>query len=197
MQDEGYIKFRFFREEKEAGIGPALLDEMNRIRRILVARKWLGMTDGIGYGNLSCRQNKEESGFFISGSATGALTELSAEHISHIYAYDFERHEVHCRGFIDPSSESLTHAAIYSVLPHVMAVIHIHDTVLWERNRSFLSGTPDGIDYGSSAMADAVRAAASNTTSPALLRMGGHAGGWLAWGKTLEEVITKGLNRWL
>jgi ribulose-5-phosphate 4-epimerase/fuculose-1-phosphate aldolase len=80
--------------------------------------------DGIGYGNISTRFQKNK--FIITGSATGSLTKLTTNHYTLVTDYDINRNTLTTIGPIKASSESLTQAIIYESQKSVKAVMHVH-----------------------------------------------------------------------
>ena len=84
-------------------------------------------SNGVGFGNLSVRDGVSGN-FYITGSATGGLPELTPTDCVRVVAYDFARNWLRYEGAAIPSSESLTHAAIYESDPSTSAVIHCHDS---------------------------------------------------------------------
>jgi L-ribulose-5-phosphate 4-epimerase len=87
--------------------------ELNRYRRKLRDLGMIGVdARGIGFGNLSIR-NGATSRFYITGSATGRILELTPADYARVVAYDFEKNWLKCEGSTVASSESLTHAAVY------------------------------------------------------------------------------------
>src|SRR5207302_7619303 len=110
----------------------------------------------IGYENISVRlANGRE--FAITGSATGGVEKLTPAHFAKVTGYDFDRNWLRCEGPIVASSESMTHAAIYEAEPRAGAVIHVHHLELWKRLLHNAPTTPEEIEYGTPAMARAVR----------------------------------------
>jgi hypothetical protein len=107
-----YVKFTH--ERTGAEIAPFdQLPALNECRRKLDELHLLGVdSNGIGFGNLSVRDGAT-SNFYITGSATGGLAELTLADCVRIVALDFEQNWVRYEGAAIPSSESLTHAAIY------------------------------------------------------------------------------------
>src|SRR5262249_18474482 len=77
------------------------------------------------------RKRRSNRNFYISGSATGGLPMLTPTDCVRIVAYDFANNCLRYKGAAIPSSESLTHAAIYESDSSVCAVIHCHDLALW------------------------------------------------------------------
>ena len=107
------------------------LAELNACRRKLLESRLIGVdSNGVGFGNLSVRDGTSAH-FYITGSATGGLPELTPADCVRIVAYDFAGNRLRYEGAVIPSSESLTHAAIYESDPSASAVIHCHDLDLW------------------------------------------------------------------
>src|SRR5207249_5372576 len=98
------------------------LAELNACRRKLLKLRLIGVdSNGIGFGNLSVRDGVTGN-FYITGSATGGLPELTVADCVRVVAYDFEKNWLCFEGSAIPSSESLTHAAIYQSDPVTSAV---------------------------------------------------------------------------
>jgi len=135
-------------------------------------------SSGVGFGNLSVRDGATRN-FFITGSATGGLSELTPADCVPVVAYDFARNWLRYEGAAIPSSESLTHAAIYESDPSTSAVIHCHDSVLW----TALLGTPE--------MAYEIMRlfAVSDARRRQLFVMAGHEDGIVAFGKNFEDAF--------
>lgn len=143
---------------------------------------------GIGYGNISCRLNKNI--FIITGSGTGSLKKLTAEHFTKVTAYNFPENTLESTGPLKASSESMTHAAVYETIPGCNAVFHVHHLTLWETLLARLPSTAKHIEYGTPAMAEEITRL---LTDPVLLKqgilaMGGHKEGIISFGKDLDEA---------
>ena len=125
-----YVKFSY--ECARADIAAFdQLTELNECRQKLRELYMVGVdSNGIGFGNLSVRDGAT-SNFYITGSATGGLPKLALTDCVRVVAYDFEKNWVCYEGSSIPSSESLTHAAIYESDSMTSAIIHCHDSVLW------------------------------------------------------------------
>jgi ribulose-5-phosphate 4-epimerase/fuculose-1-phosphate aldolase len=147
-----YVKFNYERTSAEIGRFEQLAD-LNACRRKLLEQRLIGLdANGIGFGNLSIRDGISRN-FYITGSATGGLPELRPTDCVRVVAYDFARNWLRYEGAAIPSSESLTHAAIYESDPSTSAVIHCHDPLLW---RTLLDGVPTSskaVAYGTPEMA--------------------------------------------
>jgi L-ribulose-5-phosphate 4-epimerase len=129
------------------------LAELNACRRKLLELGVIGVDPkGIGFGNLSLRDG-ETNTFYITGSATSRLATLSLGDCVRVMESDFKRNWVRYEGTAIPSSESLTHAAIYMSDPPTSAVIHCHDSALWATLLDCASTTSKSIPYGTPQMA--------------------------------------------
>jgi ribulose-5-phosphate 4-epimerase/fuculose-1-phosphate aldolase len=105
-------------------------------------------------------------------------------------AYDLARNWLRYEGAAIPSSESLTHAAIYESDPTTSAVIHCHDSVLW---RALLDRAPTSskaVAYGTPEMAYEIISLfkASDVRNRQIFVMAGHEGGIIVFGKNLQEA---------
>jgi hypothetical protein len=111
--------------------------------------------------------------------------------VAKVVAYDFERNWLQYEGSTIPSSESLTHAAIYESDPKAGAVIHCHDSKLWAALLNQAPTTSKTIDYGTPQLAYEIMRLfkQSDVRSRKILVMAGHAAGILTLGKDLEEAF--------
>ena len=147
-----------------------------------------GRYQGMAYGNISQRLAR---GFLVTGTQTGGRTTLGDADIAWIQEVDIGANLVRSQGPARPSSESLTHAALYALSPEVRFVIHVHSRLIWRQAQALdLPATDAGVAYGTPAMAREVERLARN---PALqeggvLSMGGHEDGILVFGGTPEEA---------
>ncbi|HUO86501.1 MAG TPA: class II aldolase/adducin family protein [Thermoanaerobaculia bacterium] len=193
---EGVIRFAFEhrREELPDELRPLAAD-LARRRRELVARGVVGRDPlrygGAGFGNLSARVSRQEAPpgarrFLVSGSQTGDRDDLDLDGFALVESWQAADHRLRSRGLVEPSSESLTHAALYDASPAVGAVFHVHAPELWARRGTpALPETDPGVDYGSPEMAAAVGALGRRllaSTPAAVLAMGGHLDGVIAFG---------------
>jgi L-ribulose-5-phosphate 4-epimerase len=168
-------------------------DELNDYRRQLLRLGTIGIdTHGVGFGNLSVR-NGVTSRFYITGSGTGKLPELTPVDCARVVAYDFGRNWLQSEGRTVASSESLTHAAIYESDPLACAVIHCHDMKLWTALLHKVPTTPEKVEYGTSEMAYAVRGLFDNTDvrKKKIFVMAGHEGGVVAFGRDLRSAFAQ------
>ncbi len=191
---EGYIKFNCEWEQKEIRIQEELFRILQTERSGLFELGLIGMyPDGIGFGNISV---KNESGFIITGSATGQFAQLLPVHYAQVTGYSFARNTISCTGLTKASAESLTHAAIYESLPEVGSVVHVHCIRLWEKLLNNYPTTSPEIEYGTPEMARAIQQQVSkmNLNKEKIIVMGGHREGILTFGKNLKEATTQIIN---
>ena len=147
-----YVKFTY--QRARADIAPFdALAELDACRRKLVDEHLLGLCpNGVGFGNVSVR-NSPTTSFYITGSATGGLAELTPADCVRVVVYDFARNWLSYEGTAIPSSESLTHAAIYESDSIASAVIHCHDSAWWAILLDRVPTTSKAVAYGTPEMA--------------------------------------------
>jgi L-ribulose-5-phosphate 4-epimerase len=185
-----YVKFTC--EHAATEIGPfGGLAELNAYRRKLLQLRLIGVdVNGIGFGNLSIRDATTNK-FYITGSATGGIPELTLADCARVVAYDFKRNWLRCEGSAIASSESLTHAAVYESDAKAGSVIHCHDSKL---SATLLNQAPTSsktVEYGTPEMAYEVMRLFNLTDvqSRKIFVMAGHEGGIIAFGRDLEEAF--------
>ena len=185
-----YVKFTY--ERARADIAPFdALAKLNAVRRKLLEQHLMGVdSNGVGFGNLSVRDGSTMS-FYITGSATGGLPELTPADCVRVVAYDFAKNWLRYEGAAIPSSESLTHAAIYESDPTISAVIHCHDSVLWRTLLDRVPTTLKAIAYGTPEMAYEIMRlfTLSDVRTREIFVMAGHEGGIVTFGKNLEDAF--------
>ena len=137
------------------------------------------------------RPRWRDSNFYITGSATGGLPELTLTDCVRVVAYDFEKNWLRYEGTAIPSSESLTHAAIYESDPTVSAVIHCHDSALWATLLDRVPTTSKAVAYGTPEMAYEIMRLfkVGDVRSRKILVMAGHESGIVTFGKNLEDAF--------
>lgn len=199
---EGVIKFRL--DHRTGTLDRPPLAEITAWREVLVRLGMIGQTPdrygGLGFGNLSRRT---PAGFLVSGSQTGGLDEPGPEAWAEVIDFDLQNNAVQSRGEVPPSSESLTHAAIYSLDPRVNWVFHVHCPEIWNRALALgLATTGARVAYGTIEMADAVRGLFPAETTAGTFAMGGHEDGVIAFGEhadatglSLVSLLTSALTR--
>jgi L-ribulose-5-phosphate 4-epimerase len=185
-----YVKFTYQRARPDITPFNALA-ELNACRGKLLELRLVGLdSNGVGFGNLSVRDGATRN-FYITGSATGGLPKLSLTDCVRVVHCDFKRNWMQYDGTAIPSSESLTHAAIYESDPSTSAVIHCHDAVLWEALLDRAPTTSKAVAYGTPEMAYEIMRLFKGTDvrSRKILIMSGHEGGIVTFGKDLHEAL--------
>lgn len=193
-QKEGYIKFhcnwgKMHLEKNE------LTDELIKYRQELYRRKLLGvLKNGIGYGNVSLRIPGTNN-FIITGSATGKYPILNADHISLVTNFNIPKNYLECCGKVKASSESLTHAAIYSSPFNINAVVHTHHKALWNKYSGEFPTTVKNVAYGTPDMAaEIIRIIMKPGRKESVIIMGGHEDGIITFGKNLLSACAELFN---
>jgi len=179
---EGVIKFNLeFQRAPAQALGD--IAELNAWRQILFR---LGLTGrdpsrygGLAYGNVSQRANSDR--FIVSGTQTGGKPCLTADDYCLVLDFDLEENSICAMGPIEPSSEALTHGAVYSAVPQAGCVLHVHSSEIWRHAQLLnIPLTDKAIAYGTSEMGRAVGQAAKDSTR-GIVAMGGHEDGVLAF----------------
>jgi len=196
MTDEGHIKFHCQWIDAPP-VKSDLVTELNRWRPRLYRAGLIGYCPDLrlSYGNLSARDVGTRE-FLITGTQTGNRPTLSGAQYTLVTDYDIEANRVTCRGAIQASSETLTHAAIYELDEVVRAVVHVHDKSLWKRLRHMVPTTRDDVSYGTPAMAGEFRRlyAETDLEKRRIAVMGGHEAGLVSFGESVAEAAQRLLN---
>lgn len=193
MIDEGYTKFVVEWTRTEP-VTLTEIDDLIRWRKPLYEAGLIGQYEdiGIGYGNISVRTSADGQ-FVISGTQTGHLAELRNEHFSLVTNFNLKANSVACTGPIQASSESMTHATIYSLDSSINAVVHIHSAEMWVRLRESLPATDADIAYGTPEMAEEFERLYRSTDFPTtgVAIMAGHDDGLISIGRDLREAAQR------
>lgn len=196
---EGVIQYQL---DFIAGPSPDLeqINELNAWRRILYLLHLIGQDpdryEGYGFGNISCRypikeKQKHTAEFIISGSQTGHLPVLKNEHYAIVSDSDPLQNKICATGAIKPSSEALTHSAVYQASADVSAVFHAHSPEIWNYAEQLdISATNKHVSYGTPAMAEEIKRLMSEATvtDTRILIMAGHTDGVITFGNTAQEA---------
>ncbi len=187
VMDESYIKFKC-RWEKTPPFEKSKVSEINAWRNRLYAAGLLGAhPDGVGFGNISMRTSPSGR-FIITGSATGKRKILDGSGYSEVSNVDFENNTVECAGPVMPSSESMTHAAVYAVLPEINAVMHIHSGKMWNELKGKIPQTGEDAPYGTPEIAFEVMRVLRENPDLRIIVIGGHKDGLLSFGRDFDEA---------
>lgn len=200
--EEGVIKFSAAHDERvlSARRFGELACKLIAWRALMAHTGMLGQDParyaGAGFGNVSGRVGapaapRRERAFLITGTQTGGLSELELGHFCLVRSCDHRLNRVVSRGAILPSSESLTHGAIYDLSPHIRFVLHGHAPAIWRRAAQLRLPTTDpSVPYGTPQMAAEVVRLYRDTplSERKILAMGGHEDGVIVFGHTPGEA---------
>lgn len=187
--DEGVIKYHCH-WLKDESVDESLIQDLIQWRDHLYSLGLIGVYDnGIGFGNISIRLD-ESLEFVVSGTQTGDLPHLKPEHYTRVTGFNLTENSLTCRGPIKASSESLTHAAIYSFQSNIKAIIHIHHREFWQRLLFKVPTTRPEVPYGTPQMATEMFRLfeRENLSAQKILVMAGHEDGVLTFGESLQEA---------
>ncbi len=193
MIDEGYIKFDS-EWHKGAPLAESTISELNRWRQQLYTAGLIGYYKDlkVGFGNISIRYGKPGQ-FIISGTQTGHLAVLSSDHYVLVSEHNVARNHVTCRGPVEASSESLTHATIYDLDPAIQAVVHVHNKTLWQRLINKVPTTDAKVPYGTPEMANEFKRLYRETdfARTGIAVMAGHDEGIISIGTSVKEAAER------
>ena len=184
---DGVIKYSIEHQRQETPLFSGY-DQIEALRTRLFTLGLIGEKDGIGYGNLSMRDDRSKS-FFITATQTGRKHTLSREYYTYISDYDFSTFKVISQGTHKPSSEALSHAMIYDIDERIKTVIHIHSLPLWNfmQAKNHLATTAE---YGTAEMVEEI-AGLYNNIDPMMNNafvMKGHEEGIITFGQSAVEA---------
>jgi L-ribulose-5-phosphate 4-epimerase len=194
MNREGVIKFC---AQHKAGVACRDVDiiELEIWRKELRFRGLVGQSatryGGLGYGNLSKRMISGT--FLITGSQTGHLKDLTSEEYARITGFDPVRNLVRSTGMIEPSSETMSHLAVYRSAPRAFYVFHTHCQEIWSVKEELgIPTTSRGIECGTVELFYELQRLLENRENvrKGILAMGGHQDGIITWGATAKEAGT-------
>jgi len=195
--EEGIIRFRSHLNRTPLQPSLAIAELMawrDMLHRLHLVGQDTFRYSGLGFGNLSIRAWQYPAGFVVTGSQTGHLDHLDCCHFCLITAWTLVPPELWADGTIQPSSESLTHAAVYGCSDHAGAVIHVHCPELWRLQRAVdLPVTDPKAGCGTVDLALEVKRMMADLGNPetGVWILGGHEDGILAFG---PDITTTGLS---
>lgn len=206
-EPEGVTKYQL-----EFSVTPARkfhgFNQLNAWRTLFHRLRLIGQDpnryDGYGYGNISRRMEPLDAPFqpirfIISGTQTGQLERLSVGHYCTVLESDPRRNRVIAEGPVKPSSEALTHAAVYASNDQIRYVLHVHSPEIWSQTgRLRIPSIPRHVAYGTPEMADAVGRLlrSGDIQDRPIFSMLGHEDGIVSFGRTLEQA-SQALIRYL
>jgi ribulose-5-phosphate 4-epimerase/fuculose-1-phosphate aldolase len=202
MHSEGVIKFRSehvgatLNEGQFGGVAKELAAWRDLFQKIGVLGQEPGRYEGAGFGNLSGRLNppslpKGRRRFLITGSQTSGMQDLSLAQLCAVESYSLRENCVVSRGMVPPSSESLTHGAIYDLSPAIRYVFHLHAPSIWQAAaRTRMPTTSPDVGYGTQEMAFEMQRlyASTSLSERRVLAMAGHEDGVIAFGRNADEA---------
>lgn len=151
---------------------------------------------GYGFGNISVRvppfpTPPGRRRFLVSATQTSGRAAVTLADFALVERYDLAGNRVESRGSALPSSEALTHGAVYDLSSEVRAVLHVHAPELWRRAAELdLPLTSPGLREGTAELATEIRRLrpAWVLAAGGLVAMGGHEDGLIAFGRSEEEA---------
>ncbi len=212
VPQEGVIKFRA--DHVRRALEPRRVGET--ACRLIAWREIMALTglvgrdpkryEGAAYGNVSARLGPPSAAlgrraFLITGTQTSDKRCLGLDDFAVVERFNFADNRVWSYGLAEPSSESMTHGAIYDLGPHIRCVLHAHSPVLWRHARALrVPTTAAHVPYGTPEMAFEVQRLYRETVLPErpIVAMGGHEDGIVVFGRSTEEtgqVLLKWLAR--
>jgi ribulose-5-phosphate 4-epimerase/fuculose-1-phosphate aldolase len=201
MMQEGVIKYRLQHQDRplDSVRYGELACKLIAWREILALTRLVGQDParygGAGYGNISARVGppsapRGKRAFLTTGTQTSGKRCIGLDDFAVVERCDHRENRIQSHGRIEPSSESMTHGALYDAGPWIRCVFHAHSPILWKSAEALRLPTTDpAAAYGTPEMAAEVqRLASSGLAERRILAMGGHEDGILVFGRTPEET---------
>jgi ribulose-5-phosphate 4-epimerase/fuculose-1-phosphate aldolase len=193
-EKEGVIKYQLdFTPGPPVAAGK--IQDINAWRRIFFLLGIIGQDPsrygGYGFGNVSRRLQPDGNAFLISGTQTAHLTDLGPEHYAIVTACDPLHNHITAEGPVKPSSEALTHGAIYRADQSIAYVFHVHSPDIWQQaSHLAIPATARNVSYGTPEMAGEIerQLADATTRQKQIIVMGGHEDGVIAFGASAEKT---------
>jgi ribulose-5-phosphate 4-epimerase/fuculose-1-phosphate aldolase len=197
---EGVIKFDLAHARRpvaarHAGLAALLAGWRSVLRDLAMVGEDPARYGGAGFGNLSARIGRATTpgrrAMLVTGSQTGGRARLGLAGFAVVSAYDLAAGRVTSHGLVRPSSEAMTHGAIYDLDPAIRFVFHVHEPRIWRHARALgIATTPREVAYGTAAMARAVAALdrRGGLRRARVVAMAGHEDGVIGFGATAEEA---------
>jgi len=196
---EGTIKYKFDFTQT-APLSSEQVAELNAWRKVMYLLQLIGQSPdryaGYGFGNISQRLSApgDQLQFVITGTQTGFLADLTAEHYTTVLECYPEQNRLVSAGPVKPSAESMTHGAVYAMDDSACGVIHAHSPHIWELAEQLgLPQTAPNVSYGTPEMsAEVVRLFAETPVRESgVFSMAGHEDGIVAFGPSVAEASAR------
>lgn len=191
---EGVIKFSLQHTTLAEPLHSDVMDDLKIWRDLARRLALLGQDpqryQGLGYGNISARETGAQ--FLISASQTSGVMDSDDTTFARVLSADIKHNRIVSEGVLPPSSESMTHAAIYQCSDQVNWVVHSHCPEIWTQSDHLaLDYTDASIPYGTPEMAYAVQTLFRKMASPeqGIFVMKGHQDGVVSYGRTAELAM--------
>jgi ribulose-5-phosphate 4-epimerase/fuculose-1-phosphate aldolase len=208
---EGVVKFRASHRPVPldasafAAASSALCGWREVLRRLGGVGRDSARYGGAAYGNLSMRvpplgePGRGRRRFLVTGTQTGGRAAFALADCCVVEGYDLALNQVTSFGGTPPSSESMTHGAIYDGAPSARAVFHVHSPELWRNARALgLPVSRADVPYGTPEMAREVerlfREAALHVHG--IFAMAGHEDGVIAFADSADAAGATLLLHW-
>jgi L-ribulose-5-phosphate 4-epimerase len=188
-EKEGVVKYTVQHVSTRITL-PAEFGELMAWRRRLRELELIGAdAQGIGYGNISVRLFASPR-FLITGSQSSGLLEVDQRHFAEVSVVNLDQNALRSRGETPPSSEALTHAALYQSRGSIRAVVHVHSREIWSAWLNKLPTTREDVAYGTPEMAyEMIRLYKRNVIrEQGAVVMAGHQDGVIAYGPSLADA---------
>lgn len=188
-EKEGVVKYTVQHESGRIDL-PANVADLFTWRRRLRDLELIGEdAQGLGYGNMSIRWFASPR-FLITGSQCSGLLDVDQRHFASVEVIDLDRNSLRSKGETPPSSEALTHAALYQSRASIRAVVHVHSHVIWSAWKDRLPTTREDVAYGTPEMAyEMIRLQKrSAIADKGVVVMGGHQDGVIAFAASVADA---------
>ena len=188
-EKEGVVKYTVKHETARISF-PAEMHEFFTWRQRLRSLQLIGEdAQGLGYGNMSVRLYATPT-FLITSSQSSGLLDVDQQHFARVTVVDLDKNCLRSVGERPPSSEALTHAALYQTNGGIRAVVHVHSRDIWTAWRDRLPTSRDEVLYGTPEMAyEMIRLHKRSALGRlGVIVMGGHQDGVIAFGPSLADA---------
>ncbi len=187
--NEGYIKFQFNQiSETEPPLNEVL--DLLELRTKLYDLGLVGFVENVSYGNVSKRIS--QNSFIITASNTGKTREIGTKDLVTVVSVDYEKNLVNFIGKFPPSSETLTHFAIYSSFQFAFYVVHFHHRGIWQKWVFKMPTTPVEYEYGTIQLAQSIAQLSPffhDDEDAGVVVLGGHHDGIVVFGKSISAIL--------